>query len=155
MAQAVGKSAPHPARAPQGAKEITARGNSTLRLLIHEPAKERSELAAHPAEFRELLLFRALHSGGVIEAPMDALRGGGKDGATLLGVVADGNHVIEILPHELIHGFRPLARNIDPDFMHGGNGFRAHVAGFCAGARDLERSASIVPKQSFRHLASR
>jgi len=63
-------------------------------------------------------------------------------------------HPGERLPRELVHGFRPVARDVDPDFAHGGNGFRTHVAGFGAGARDLKRRASIVSKQAFCHLAS-
>jgi hypothetical protein len=85
---------------------------------------------------------------------MDPLRGGGKDGAILLGVITDGNHIIETLTSELVHGFRPVARDIDPNFMHCGNGLRAHVTGFGAGARNLKRRSPIVSKQAFRHLAS-
>ena len=73
--------------------------------LLGELAEERPELVAHAAEFPQPLLLRALHSGGVIKAPMDALGGDGKDGATLFGVIANGNHVIESLPGELVHGF--------------------------------------------------
>ncbi len=85
---------------------------------------------------------------------MDPLRSGGKDRATLLGVVTNGNHIIEGLPHELVHRLRSLARNIDPDFAHGGDSFRAHVARFRAGAENIERRASIVSEQAFRHLTA-
>ena len=86
---------------------------------------------------------------------MEALCNGRKDGATLPGVVANGDDAIESLPGEVVHGFRPVARDIDPNFTHGGNGFRTHVAGLGAGARNRKRRATIVPKQAFRHLAAR
>jgi hypothetical protein len=38
--------------------------------------------------------------------------------------------------------------------VHRDNGFRVHLARFRAGAENLKRRASIVPKQPFGHLAS-
>jgi hypothetical protein len=123
-------------------------------LRLDKVLKVPTKFVANAPEGRQPFLFGTSHRGGVIEAPMDALRGGRKDRATLLGAITDGYHIIERLPHKLVYGFRPVARDINPDFTHRGNGFRAEVAWFGAGARDLERSASIVSKQPFRHLAS-
>ena len=77
---------------------------------------------------------------------MDPFCGGGKNGATLLGVITDSNHIIERLPRELIHRFGTVTGNVDSDLAHDGDGFGAHVAWFCAGAFNLEPSASVVPK---------
>jgi hypothetical protein len=76
---------------------------------------------------------------------MDALRCGRKDGANFLGIITDGDYIIERLPRELVHGLRAVARNIEPDFFHHGNGLGPYVAGFCPGAEDLKSIAPIVP----------
>ena len=86
---------------------------------------------------------------------MDPLGGGRKHGATFLGVVTNGNHIIECLPRKLIDRFGTVTGNIDSDLAHDGDGFRAYMAWFCAGAFNLICRPSIVPKQAFRHLASR
>ena len=47
---------------------------------------------------RRPMLLRTPDGGGIVEAPMDAPGGGRKDGATFLGVVADGDDVIDDWP---------------------------------------------------------
>jgi hypothetical protein len=122
-------------------------------LHLDEALKVLAKLIANAPKSRQPILVGSLHSGGVIETPMDAQGVGGENGAALSGLVADGNHKVKRLPGELVHRFRPLAGDINPDFTHCGDGFRANGARLCAGARNLKRSASIVPKQPFRHLA--
>jgi hypothetical protein len=72
---------------------------------LGELAKKGSELIAHAAEFCEPPIFRSLHRGGIIEAPMDASGDGRKDGATLTGMVTDRDNSIECLPCKLVYGF--------------------------------------------------
>ena len=83
---------------------------------LDELSQECSELVAHAAEFRPPFLFRARDGGRVCQAPMDALRVGRKDRAAFPGVVADGNHIIERLPRELVHGFRTVAGDVRSRF---------------------------------------
>jgi hypothetical protein len=47
-----------------------------------------------------------------------------------------------------------MAADIDVDFPHRGNSLRANRAGLGARAFHLKRVTSIVPQQSFGHLAA-
>src|SRR5690348_1588306 len=63
---------------------------------------------------------------------------GRKYGTALCGVVANGNHIIERLPRELIHGLGAVARNVHAEFPHYRDCFRPYMAGLCAGARNIK-----------------
>ena len=61
-----------------------------------------------------------------------------ENGAGFVGVIADGDDVIEFLSGEFVHVFRAMACNVNADFAHDLNRFRAHEAGFGPGAVDFK-----------------
>jgi hypothetical protein len=64
------------------------------------------------------------------------------------------DHVVERLTQELVHVLRALARRIDSNLAHYGDGLLGEPGRLRAGAVDLEAVAGEVPQQSLRHLAS-
>ena len=90
----------------------------------------------------------------VVEGPVKAPGGAGKYRAGFIGVAADRDDVIEGLGYKLIHRFRPVLRNVNPDFGHRLDGLRANVRRFGAGGKYLETVSSFVAQQAFRHLAA-
>ena len=64
-----------------------------------------SELVAYASKFGKPLLFWALYGGRILKAPVEALGGGREDRATLLGVVTNGDDIIEMLSLEFVNRF--------------------------------------------------
>jgi len=64
--------------------------------------------------------------GRVLEAPVNARRVAGEDGARLLRVVADRNDIIEVLPDELINRFGAVTGDVDSDLGASFNRLRAN-----------------------------
>ena len=66
-------------------------------------------MIANAPEFGHPLLFCALNGSRIFKAPVNALGGGGENRATLLGVVANGDDIIEMLPGEFLNRLRAAA----------------------------------------------
>ena len=79
-----------------------------------------------PTKGHEALLCSFDERGRVLKWPMQAFRIAGKRRTLLSRFVANRYHDIELLPRELVHGFRPVARDIDPNLAHHSDGFRPH-----------------------------
>ena len=47
-----------------------------------------------------------------------------------------------------------MTGDVNPDFLHGGDGLGPDARGLSAGAKDLERTAAVVPQEPFGHLTS-
>ena len=88
---------------------------------------------------------RAMQASGVSE----------EHRATLFGVIADCQHVVEVLPRELIHVLGAVRPNVDARFLHNGYRLRANAPGFCASAFHHEPVPVVVAQQPFRHLRPR
>jgi hypothetical protein len=56
---------------------------------------------------------------------------------------------------EFINVFRTLARNVNPQLIHGGNRLRTYGAGFRARAFHIEAITGIMPQEPFGHLTAR
>ena len=72
-------------------------------------------LIPHPSKDSKLRLFITAGSSRIVEAPVNAFGLTGKDRASFIRVVADRDHKVECILAELLDGFGPLARNVDPD----------------------------------------
>lgn len=96
----------------------------------------------------------AFDRSGIVEAPVNLFRAGGESGATSLGVVANGDYVVEALARKFVNAFRSLARNVHAELLHDGNSLRPHLRGSGSGAEYIEAIAGVVPQQAFGHLAA-
>jgi len=76
------------------------------------------------------------------------------DRAALLGVVANGEDVVEGLIGKLIYVLRAVPRNIDSQLPHDRNGFRTHLTWLGSGAEHLEAIARVMSQKPLRHLAA-
>jgi hypothetical protein len=83
-----------------------------------------------------------------------ALNGAGEYRAGFVGVAADRDDVIEVLAYKLIHRFRPVSGDVDPDFRHHLDGLRANARRPGAGGEYLETVSGFMAQQAFRHLAA-
>src|SRR5262245_49953954 len=120
-----------------------------------EAAQALTEFIPYPAKNRKPCSLVCFGISGVLNAPMRDLRRPRKDRAILLSRIADGYDVVEGLADEFINGLRALSGNINAKFTQHRNRFGAHPAGLCAGTDHLKTVASVVPQQSFSHLAKR
>jgi hypothetical protein len=124
-------------------------------LFLKETLEVSMKRVPNAPECGQSLLLRVFDSCGIFDAPMDTLCFGREERAALLCIVADRNHNIEILSGKFIDGFGPVRRDINTDFTHHRDGFGPHMTGMRTCTEDLVTIPSIVPEQTFRHLASR
>ena len=117
--------------------------------------EEGAEIVADAAKEGEALGFACLKRRGVGELAVNHARCRWVNGAMLLGVVADGENVIEGLAGEFIHMLRALPGDVNAEFAHDGNGFAADWLGIRASAENFEAITGIVAEKAFGHLAAR
>ncbi|MGH9430901.1 MAG: hypothetical protein ACRD3T_05105, partial [Terriglobia bacterium] len=129
-------------------------GEAPLAFRLIKRLKMLSKFVAGAAKFGQPLFFGALKSGGILNAPMDALSLGRKDGAALPGVVTHRDDVIELLSHELVHGFGTMTGDINPYFTHHNNSFGANLGRLSTGAENVVEISTVVAKEAFGHLAA-
>jgi hypothetical protein len=86
----------------------------------------------------------AFHLGGVIEAAMNACTLAGKDWAAFLRVVGYGQAVIELVAGEFVDALGALARNIDAQLVHRGDGFGPDIVRLRTCAFYLEAVSGVV-----------
>lgn len=96
----------------------------------------------------------AFDRSGIVETPVSLFRAGGEGWTTSMGVVADGDYVVEALAGKFVNAFRSLARNVDAQLLHDGNSLGPHLRGSGPGAEYIEAIAGVVPQQAFGHLAA-
>ncbi len=70
---------------------------------------------------------RALRRGRVVEPPVDRLAGAGEHGAGFAGLVADRDHVVEVLPEEFGDRLRRGPGDVDADLGQDPDGQRVHA----------------------------
>src|SRR5690606_22285662 len=100
----------------------------------------------------ELLVFATTGSGRIIERPVNSFGVTGENRATLIGTIANGDHIVERLVKILIHRFRTLDRDIDADFSHCPDRQWTDMCRFRSGGMDFEAIARNMSQKAFRHL---
>src|SRR5450759_3903903 len=76
--------------------------------LFNEFGEALGDLVANPAEFGEAVRLVAGGGSGVFQAPVNPAGLGREHGATLWGVVADGDHIVEGLAGKVIDVLGPV-----------------------------------------------
>lgn len=74
------------------------------------------DLISHSAKCVSDFCFRSRCVGGVVKAPVVAVHLTRKQWTGLIGIPADRDDGIDVPFQKLIHVFRGVGRNIDPDF---------------------------------------
>jgi hypothetical protein len=97
------------------------------------------------------LFFGAGKGRRVLEIVMQFLRLAKVHWASFAGVVANSNDIVELCS-KFLDMLRMMSANINADFVHYGNRFRPHEAGFRSCAFYFEAFSVIVPQQTFGHL---
>ena len=121
-------------------------------LLFRKAFEVGAYLVTHVAESGLPILLRPLDNGRIFEALMQARCRTGEEWTALLDVVADGQHVIEVLPMEFIEMFRAVRSNIDANFFQDSNHFSPHDARLRAGALHFKAVPRVMPQEAFGHL---
>src|SRR5665647_1498582 len=112
------------------------------------------DLVANPAELGEPVRLVAGGGSGIFKAPVNSAGPDRKDGATLFGVVAHGDHIVEGLAGEVIDVLGPVGADIDADLRQCRDGFRPDTAGAGPGAAHLQAIAGHMAQQALGHLAA-
>lgn len=86
--------------------------------LVDEVAKRLSERIANASKRGQTFRFTALDRGRVRKAPMDSLGVAGKNRTDLVRVVADGDHVVEMLAAEFLDMLGAVAGKVDSQLRH-------------------------------------
>jgi len=79
----------------------------------------------------ELLLLVSMGLARVGKAPVHTLSGAVEYRARLIGLIAHGDHLVELLVEVAIDDFALLARDINPKLRHGSDRKRANGSGLC------------------------
>ena len=79
----------------------------------------------------------------------------GEHGALFVGVVTNGDHVIEVLVSELVYRLRTVFRDVDAEFAHRLDCLWSYLRRRDTRTRNFETIAGEIAQQSFRHLAAR
>jgi len=87
---------------------------------------------------KQPLFFITVHSGWIVEAPVNPFCITWKDRTLFVRVVANCNHVIEFLIDEFIYRFRPMSRDVDPNLAHRLNRLGFDGSRIDAGAFDFK-----------------
>jgi len=111
-----------------------------------------AQLVSHTAEQSEPLFFGAGKGRRVLKIVMQFLRLAKVHWASFAGVVANSNNVVELLCSKFLDVLRTMSANVNADFAHNGDRFRADEAGVGARAFYFEALSVIVPQQTFGHL---
>ena len=85
---------------------------------------------------------------------MNAFGEPGEQRATLVRVVADRDHIVEVLTGERIQRLGRVPADVDPELAHRLDRQRLHTRFLSSGAEDFEPVAGHVTQQSLGHLAA-
>ena len=114
-------------------------------------------LANKVADFSELILDLFgdfLGMGRVWERPVEPLGRPWECGTGFIGVITDGDHVVEMLTEEFFDVLGSVTGNIDADLLHDFNGNRIDFGWRGAGAFDFELVAAVMAEDPFGHLGA-
>jgi hypothetical protein len=111
-----------------------------------------AQLVSHTPEQSEPLFFGTGQGRRVLEIAMQLSRFAKVHWACFAGTVANSNNIVELLCSKFFDVLRTMSANINADFVHYGNSFRAHGAGFRPRAFYFEALSVIMPQQTFGDL---
>ena len=100
----------------------------TSTAFFYKPAQVRSDMIANSTECRQAFFFRAVYGGGVGKTEVNTPSRREKNLATLLGVVTNGDYIIETLPRKFLDRLGAAARNVNRNLPHDLDGFRVRLA---------------------------
>ena len=103
-----------------------------------------TKLIANATERGKPFLVGALGQGRVIKAVMDADTLAGKDRATLVGIVTDGEDVVEMLANKFVHALGTVGGDVDAELTHCGNRFGSNPARRGSGAEHLKPVSGVL-----------
>lgn len=126
-------------------------GRLRTRKILNEPLPD---LIAHPTEFRQQILFRALQSRGVVKSPVNPLNATEEEGAFLIGVAAKRNHIIKRIACKFVNCFGTLTGAVNTQFCQDPAGQGIDPRGFGAGGKCLEVAGQIMIGKPFGHLGA-
>ena len=81
-------------------------------------------------------------------------QGLGEEGTGLLGPVAHGDYIIEMLTDQQLHPLRLVMSDVNADLSHDGNRVGIQDGRVCARAGHVEPVAGEVAQQPLGHLAA-
>ena len=122
------------------------RGRAFERLLRWKDAKVASHLIPNATKECEPLVFRTPQRSRVFKILVNRHGPAREDRAAFLGIVTDGENVVERLAGELVYALRAVARNVDAQLVHDSDGFRPNVTWLGSGAEYLEAVPRVVPQ---------
>ena len=110
---------------------------------------------AHRAVDGELLILGTHGFARVRKTPVQPLPGAKEDWAGLVGLVADGDHLIERRVDVALQRLARLPCDIDADLLHCSDGERPYVRRLSTGRVRLEPVTAELTQQALGYLASR
>ena len=111
-----------------------------------------AQLVSHTPEQSEPLFFGAGKGRRVLKIVMQFLRLAKVHWACFAGTVANSNNIVELLCSKFFDVLRTMSANINADFAHNVDRFRADEAGVDARAFYFEALSVIMPEQTFGDL---
>src|SRR5204863_9788569 len=96
----------------------------------------------------------ALNRCRILKAPVDLPGSAGEYRAFFFSGIANGDDVPKLLSNKFSYGLGPMMRDIDSQFTHHRDGFRAKRCRMSSSRENLKTIAGFMAQQSFRHLAS-
>jgi hypothetical protein len=123
------------------------------RLLRWKDAKVAPYLIPNTTKECEPLASRTLQRCRIFKILVNRHGPAGENRTAFLGIVADGENVVERLACELVYAFREMAGNVDAQLAHDRYRFRPNVTWLSSGAEYLETFPRVVAEKAFRHLA--
>jgi len=110
-------------------------------------------IAYFPEDFHDRL-FRAHGPSGIRKPHMNLLGSACKDGATGLGIIAQGDDQVKGLTGEILQGLGSVGGNIHPHLLHHLDRSGVHRARICACRESLHPVPQKVTGPPLRHLAT-
>jgi hypothetical protein len=109
-------------------------------------------LVANSSKGRQPFRLGTFDRGRILEAPVNTFGGARKNRTVVASVIAYRHHVIKGLALKFLDGLGPVIRDVDAEFLHNSDRFRAHITRFGAGTEYLELPAPFGSKQALAYL---
>src|SRR5262249_51705533 len=103
----------------------------------------------------DTLILAPSRLGRIVDAPVEPRRATREQGASLVGAVAHGDHVVPRVAQERVDGLRAVGADVDPNLVHRPDREGMDACRFGPGARHLDAIACQVVEEALRHLTPR